>query len=150
MIMGNILQGATTINDSFTVNCDGVSVAVSGNVITVSGLNAAQNTVQYLGESTNFQTVTACENDCSSTVEIRNLTPGHYEIKVQQSGGGYCFRSFPAIEVVGGGNNSGGCNATAGTISTDGPTSICLDGIRTPLNFRVTPGGIGSNRGWII
>jgi len=143
LIIGINLYGTElTNNHEFTVNCDAVNVTVNGNTITVSGLTAAQNTIQYLGESTGFQTITACENDCASTIEIGNLTPGHYEIKVQQSGGGYCFRSFPGVEVMADdGNNSGSnqCNASAGSITTDGPTSICIDGIRTPLNFSVTP-----------
>jgi len=55
------------------VNCDAVTASSANGIITVSGLNATNNTVEILGAGTGFNVRSICRDNCGSMVEIPGL-----------------------------------------------------------------------------
>ena len=73
-------------------DCAALNIATSEDQVTITGLNAQRNLVEYIGANTNWQLVTVCDGNCAATEIISGLATGAYEIKVQQFGddGSYC------------------------------------------------------------
>ena len=73
-------------------NCAALTIMTSEDQVTIMGLTAERNLVEYIGANTNWQLVTVCDGDCDATEVISGLSMGAYEIKVQQFGedGSYC------------------------------------------------------------
>lgn len=104
-------------------NCSNVKVSVSNGKITVSGFGGAKATVQYLGQSTGWGTLTVCDGNCSDPVSF-NVSGGDYTVKIQLSGAynSYCFIE-KSIHVGGGGGGGGGgnpCDYSGGDSDYDG------------------------------
>ena len=77
--------------------CGGVTIAAHKGKITISGIHAPWNRVLLNGPSTNYKTVTVCNDNCYdpyySQLVISHLIGGHYTVIVEQSSGGnydYC------------------------------------------------------------
>ncbi|MEL6924775.1 MAG: SdrD B-like domain-containing protein, partial [Bacteroidota bacterium] len=62
---------------------------------------------------------------------------------------GGCFDLSNSIAVVRDTDCGDKCEADGGTISTDDPTTICVDGVGDPINVTVT-GSKGANAAWVI
>ena len=79
---------------SGSVNCENLIFSSNNDTIIVSGLTADYNKVEILGRNTNWQVLTICDGDCSSTQNISDLANGEYSVKVNQGGndGSYCYR----------------------------------------------------------
>jgi len=77
-----------------SVNCEGLIFLNRNDSIIIDGLTASYNKVEILGRNTNWQVVTICDGDCSSTQIIPDLQAGAYAVKINQGGndGIYCYR----------------------------------------------------------
>lgn len=108
---GNLINCGNPPSSS---NCADLQFTGGISQIQVTGLgNSAK--VEIIGAPTNWQVVTICDGNCSSTEIIPNLTAGDYAVKVNLFGtnGSYCYKE-ESINVSAGGNPTNGnvdCNA---------------------------------------
>ena len=145
-------------------NCDNIQVTVNGNKITVSGLTAASEIVQYLGAGTNWAVVDVCDGDCPDQVMISNLSPGSYIVKVQMFGDdrSYCYFDKREIEITDGGtgcddnDGDGICVADdcddnndqiggVGGACDDGDSNTTNDKLQADCSCKGTPSGGNGN-----
>ncbi len=117
-----------TAESTNTGYCAIVSVTGGVSAITISGITAPWNRVQYRldGESTYYD---VCNDNCGNPQVINGLDKGTYIIRVEQSSGGnvdYCVKEIAAI-VTGAGNDYCKNVQVVGGVS-----SITVSGVNAP------------------
>ena len=93
--------------------------------ISIEGLTASTNKVEIIGHNTDWQVITICDGDCSSTQIIPDLEAGEYAVKINQSGsdGSYCYREEQVV-VSNEGNTGGSANCDGLAFSSSNDTII--------------------------
>ena len=116
--------------DNTTANCATLTFTTRSG-ISITGLTP-QSKVEYLGQNTNYQTITHCDGNCGTNRElIPGLETGEYTVKVQLFGadGTYCYREEKVNVVNGNGTTGGIVNCNDLTFIEDNE-QIIVEGLR--------------------
>lgn len=120
------------------VNCTDMNFTTENGQITVSGLIAASEKIEIIGQNTDWQIVEICNGNCANEQIISELEAGEYSVKVNQFGrdGSYCYREEKIVVNDGGGNNnSNGLADCAGLVfSTPATEQILVEGLTAAYN----------------
>ena len=93
-INGNQDTAPSSPNNIGAINCDNLDFDINRGDVYVTGLTAAYNKVEYIGASTNWKVILACDGTCSENTLIPSLDAGTYTLKIFQSDGlgNNCYR----------------------------------------------------------
>ncbi|MFK7979621.1 MAG: hypothetical protein AB8G86_06545, partial [Saprospiraceae bacterium] len=89
-----------------SLNCNNLVFDRYNNQISIDGLTATYNKVEYIGAGTNWKVKILCDDNpdspigsCTTQEYSPDLPPGNYTIKVNQKGsdGGYCYQEGTVI-----------------------------------------------------
>lgn len=106
-----------------TANCDIVTFSGGAGQFTLSNLTAQSERVEYFGAATNYQTIEACNGNCTETQTVLGLSAGNYVVKLLMIGndGTFCYREEQVVVTE---STGGLCAANGGDADGDG---ICAD-----------------------
>ncbi len=131
--------------DTTKTRCDNLQFIVENNQITVSSLSI-KSKLEIIGKNTDYNIVTICDGDCTSSQTITDLASGEYTVKVNLfDANTYCYRE-EVITIAGNTTTDGIANCDNLSFKSES-NQIIIEGLTANYN-RVEI--IGRNTDWQV
>ncbi|MFK7980768.1 MAG: T9SS type A sorting domain-containing protein [Saprospiraceae bacterium] len=131
--------------DSTKTRCDNLQFIAENNQIIVSSLSI-KSKLEIIGKNTDYNIITICDGDCTSSQTITDLASGEYTVKVNLfDANTYCYRE-DVITIAGNTTTEGAANCDG--LSFKGESNqIVVEGLTANYNKVEI---IGQNTDWQV
>ncbi|MEM1118853.1 MAG: T9SS type A sorting domain-containing protein [Bacteroidota bacterium] len=131
--------------DPTKTRCDNLQFIIENNQITISSLSI-KSRLEIIGKNTDYNIVTICDGDCTSSQTIPDLAGGEYTVKVNLfDANTYCYRE-EVITIAGNTTTDGAANCDELSFKNE-PNQIIVEGLTANYNKVEI---IGQNTDWRV